>query len=589
MLVHNRRKKSDTILIVAKIALISLSGLFLIGNFNPYFEGNDAYSYAIATKLLVDGSIFYSNELLELTGRSEFIPQDHMLTNDGQTALPAGYVGFFGITALAYLLGGDYGLFFLGPISGIIFLIVSERISTHFFGKYVGLLTLLFLSTNHYLFRTSLNLQNEAIFTTFFLLGCYFLINFLKNNKKIYLLTASSFLVFSTATRLNGIVSFPVEIIMVMGFFFILKYHPKFVNKKFKIFPSDLNYSISKKYILKILVITIVPWLIFFLFYMIYFGYFFDDPLTTHVVVIQGSENTDKQMSSILKLDSKNFENVKQYSKYLLPYQFPRVVDLSEDFSQSTSNFFGDNWLGVIALSFLIFLNIVSLKTKSKRLEIIVFSLMIFSTVWFFSSVTTESRAIRGVPGRYMFPAFTLNYMIIGFAIFQLLYYFKNNFKRIISIPIISFIMFILVLFFIFAYVFSPPIQAISNETFQFNDPTEFEQRLSLDIQKISTNDVVITLNTYDALDYGLIPFNPKMVEYKIREDSFELLQTIDEQNYNIYIFKNIDWKNKLLYESLLNKKNISFLDYSPSLCKVIFHENNSESNVNVKTDTTCM
>ena len=179
--------------------------------------------------------------------------------------------------------------------------------------------------------------------------------------------------------------------------------------------------------------------------------------------------------------------------------------------------------------------------------------------------------------------------MIIGFAIFQLLYYFKNNFKRVISIPIISFIMFILVLFFIFAYVFSPPIQAISNETFQFNDPTEFEQRLSLDIQKISTNDVVITLNTYDALDYGLIPFNPKMVEYKIREDSFELLQTIDEQNYNIYIFKNIDWKNKLLYESLLNKKNISFLDYSPSLCKVIFHENNSESNVNVKTDTTCM
>ena len=175
----------DWIILLTKISIIIFISFYLITNFNPYYEGNDAYSYAITAKLLANGTLFYSNSLSESTGSVEFIPQDHFYIKNENIALPAGYVGFFGLTTFVYLIAGNHGLFLLGPISGIIFLIISERIASHFFGKYVGLLTLLFLSTNHYIFRTSLNLQTEAIFSIFFILGCYFLISYFKNNKPL--------------------------------------------------------------------------------------------------------------------------------------------------------------------------------------------------------------------------------------------------------------------------------------------------------------------------------------------------------------------------------------------------------------------
>ena len=42
-----------------------------------------------------------------------------------------------------------------------------------------------------------------------------------------------------------------------------------------------------------------------------------------------------------------------------------------------------------------------------------------------------------------------------------------------------------------------------------------------------------------------------------------------------------------MLYESIQNKNNISFIDFSPSFCKVIFHD--IEPDINLKTDTACM
>ena len=52
----------DKIVKIAKISLIVFAGIFLIGNFNPYFEGADSYSYALTAKQLSQGNLFYTND-----------------------------------------------------------------------------------------------------------------------------------------------------------------------------------------------------------------------------------------------------------------------------------------------------------------------------------------------------------------------------------------------------------------------------------------------------------------------------------------------------------------------------------------------
>ena len=66
---------------------------------------------------------------------------------------------------------------------------MSERISTKLFGKYCGLLTLMFVATNHLIFRNSLNLQTESMFALLFLVGTYFFITFFKTKKKVLKMT----------------------------------------------------------------------------------------------------------------------------------------------------------------------------------------------------------------------------------------------------------------------------------------------------------------------------------------------------------------------------------------------------------------
>ena len=384
----------NSTIILIKIVIILFVSFFLISNFNPYYQGNDSYSYAVVAKQLSQGNLFYTNNFLS-SGEPEFIPHDVMITKDGIHALPAGYVGFFGITTASYILAGNYGLFYLGPILGIIFLIVCERVSTNLFGKYVGLLTLLFLSTNHLFFRSSLNLQTESIFSIFFIIGCYFLIRFFQTNNNKYILGCSTFLVISTLMRINGVMYFPIELGLLFSFIIFSKIQHKITQNKFNSLStiSKKFSSLNRNDILKIIFFAIIPWLIFFTFYFSYFGYFFDDPFTNHVVVSHGYENTDVKSSSLFLLDFTKFDNVKEYSKYLLPYQFPRIIDTTIIFSQINS-LLGENWLGVISLMLLGFISLFSLFNKSHRLTIITFSMMVVGTVWFFSAVTNEETCV---------------------------------------------------------------------------------------------------------------------------------------------------------------------------------------------------
>lgn len=577
----NTNHNVDILITFSKILLILFIAIYLIGNFNPYFEGSDSYSYAITAKDFSQGKFFYTNELF-VTGEEEFFPHDMLRTKDGKHAIYAGYSGFFGLTTISYILAGNYGLFYLGPILGIILLIVSERISTNLFGKYVGLLTLLFLSTNHLFFRSALNLQTESIFSICFLLACYFLIKFFRTNNYYYIIGSSSFFVVATLMKESGIIYFPIELMLLIGFFMIIGIKSKMFSAKIKSNSVILGQfsSLTKGKLTRIFLLAFIPWLIFFAFYFSYYAYFFDDPFTNRVVLRQGAENTDVKLTSLFSLSAKNFENVKQYSKYILPYQFPRIVDTSPNLFLNFNNSIGENWVGLLALSSLSFFLFLSIWKKNNRLSIIIFTAMIFATVWFFSSVTTEQRALRGVPGRYMFPAFILYYMILGFMIVKFLKYssFKKpiNFKIFAGIKIIFVI--ILIIFFLSAFYFSPPIQAIYDNDFHIQNPIEFNERYPLDKEGLSSNDILISSNL-EAMDYGFIQFKAYIQDENISPKSLNLLKKTLKDGYDVYIMKNpFNSKDKMIYKNLANHSEFIIKDHSKSFCKVELSKSNEKT-----------
>ena len=97
--------------------------------------------------------------------------------------------GFPFLSFVSYAVFGIPGLVLLNPAITISLIFVSERISTKLFGKYVGLLTLLFLATSNLIFRNSLRLQSDIVFSVFIL----FLVAFLAPNNFLRILDKSPF------------------------------------------------------------------------------------------------------------------------------------------------------------------------------------------------------------------------------------------------------------------------------------------------------------------------------------------------------------------------------------------------------------
>jgi len=556
--------KTDFVVILIKFFLISFIAVYLIGNFNPFFETSDAYSYGLASKQFSQGNLFYTNELIG--SGVEFLPPDMMLTNDGTNLLYAGYAGFFSLTTLSYVIGGNYGLFYLGPVAGILLLITAERFSTHFFGKYVGLLTLLFLSTNHMFYRSALNLQTESLFGIFFLIGSYFLIKFFKEKNLNQIFFASLFFVLSTLIRTNGITYFPVELFLLSGFFILHLKKPKMLLQS-----NFFDQNLSPKKIFKILFLVTIPWIIFFIFWFSFYDYFFDNPFSNNVFEEKGTGETGGLISSILSLEEKNFENLKQYSKYFLPYQFPRIIDTSNSFSEINS-ILGSNWLGFVSITLLFIFVIFSFVMKKNRLIIISFSALIFSTGWFFGSLASEERALRGLPGRYMLPVFILYSMILGLFITNFYHYlnFKLIKTKFIKILKPTFVIFLLI-FFIFSFYFTPPIVAIMNNDFELKNPIQINSKYPLDKEGLKKNDILIGYN-FEAMDYGLIQFQPEisLKEGKIHSESFELLKKIMNNGYDVYLLREpIDRLDRFAYDLIYENSDFVVVDYSQSFCKL--------------------
>lgn len=571
-------KKSDLFLNIAKIAIIAFVSFYLLGNFIPFYEGHNPYFYGVVSVNFSNGIFSVTNELLQETGRSEFIGNNWLKT-DNNTFVPISGTGLSAIGGLFYLIGGYYGLFYLSPIFAILLLIFSDRIATNLFGKYVGFLTLLFLATSNLLLRNSVVLLTESVFSVFFILGCFYLVKYLRSRSDYNLLLSSIFFVVSTSIRINGAIAFPVEMLIVGGYFLartVKDEKLKFSNNNRVGHYSILFLKLMKKKTLKTSVMIFIPWFIFFVSYLIYQDYYFGDPLANYGSIAE-FEEYETSTSALITFETEDFENIKQYSKYLLPYQLPATYNRSD---QNFDDILGDNWLGIISLVVLSSTLVLSIYTKNHRIEMIVFFLLIASTVWFYSSITTEERAERGVAGRYMIPIFSLSSMMIAYLIQKILAAgneattFFRKVTRNLKFPLVG----VLIIFFIGAFYFSPSVQAFKNEGWKFNDPREFASRYPLNPEGLSEKSVILAVQTEFAIDYGAIPFElstPKSWD----DEKLELLKKVLDDGYEVFVFKEpTSGVEKDTLKFLIKEHGIVLREYSASFCEVDIREKNSET-----------
>jgi hypothetical protein len=576
---------SDKIILIIKISVISFVAMYLFGNFIPFYEGNDSYTLSTVSIYLSQNNFITSNELLEKTGRIEFIPGDWFQTIDRKNIFPGGPIGFHYFISLLYIVGNNFALFYFGPALGIIFLVISERITTKLFDKYVGLLTLLFLSTNHLFFRSSLNLNVDILFSLFFVIGCYFFIRFLKNFDSNKILLASLFFVFGTFVRINGIIFLPIEIFLLMGFLIFNKFSITYSKNLKLTIKNHEKIKLNKKKFIQISILLIIPWIGFLSFWFGYNEYFFDDPLTNYAIEQRGYENTDAKISSLWTIESKHFENFKQYSKYLLPYQFPATEKILFD---QFNNIFGTFWLGLLSITILFSSLIISIKIRCYRTELIVFTVLILGTIWFFSSVTSEERALDGVPGRYVMSAFTIFFMVLGYL---LITSYRESFKLIKSkfwlgrcyrfLLVLS-----LGLFFTGSIFFIPPTELIKSNSFEFKNPFDYTYDHPPNSEGLTQNNVILAIKTDRILEYDVIPFHMLPFDEGDPKDSIELLKEIILVDYDVFIFKKSTTSlEKQLLNTMIEEHNFVLKDHSKSFCKIFVLTNMSK----ITSDNECL
>ena len=563
-----RKNKLDFFILIVKIIVIIFAAYSVIGNFIPFYEGANPFYVGASAVKFAQGEFILSNELLEKYGSDEFVPGNWFATNQN-TAVPSHSAGLISLGSIFYLIGGYNGLFYLSPIFFIILLVTSERITTKFFGNIAGLVTLLILATSNLLYRISIELMTETVFSVFFILGIFFTINFVKEKKNYQIILASTLFAYAAWIRMAGMISFPIEIIFLISYFVIIEIRTVKKNNESIKFSNLCLHIFDKrkaKRIFQISALLIIPWMILFLGNMMFFSYFFDDP-TANYNTIERMKNYDYSTDSLVDFESKDFENIKIYSKYLLPYQIPGIYN---QLDTNFDSYFGENWPGLIGLFFLVFIAFISIKTKDHRIHIILFTIFIISHVWFYSAITWEERSAddKEIPSRYMIPVFILSSIMIGFIVQKILKLngkrYHTIFKIIKALTIIS-----LTIFFIGAFYFYPSIQNIQDEGISFKNPEDYTDRYPLDLEGLPLNSIIVSSNSVRVLEYdGLISFDPNPP--RTSEYSIELLKKLNREGYDMYMFKKSFTYNSLeIKNTLIEEYGIILKEHSKTFCKV--------------------
>ncbi len=609
---------------ISKILIISFTAFYLLGNFIPFYESDDASIFAFTSIQLSRGEYTITNELLEETGNWSFIPR-HWTKTIYNTALPDIELGFPTVGAIAYIVAGNNGLFYVNAIIATIFFIVADRISTNLFGRLVGLLTIIFLASNFWVIRFASFTMSDMLFVLVFIIGLFYFMKYLNQSSEKYLLLASVIFGVSAFIRIIGSVFFLVEIFVISSF---VIYHV-FLKNKYNKDSGDSNQKTKLKFItvnrsLKIVFSIIVPWSIFFLFLVSFNDYYFGNPLTVKEFVSQQSDfdfleeieveygklgipvNLNQPASMIITeareqgiLIKKTHsiltfepENIMGYFRAVLPFPLSHDIEPLE----RNEDLLGKYWIGFLTPVLLGSIFLISYKKNIKRKEITVFTIFLLSIILLYAALpAAEGQLERNSSQRYSIPAFTLFSMMIGLMIIEILKTKSINtkiFKAFLKSFKITLIVF-LIIFFIVAFYFTPPFQAISNGNFKFQNPEVISEKYPLDNEGLTSQSILLDSKGHLTADRGVIPMRsvgssilPEY--YPVLAQSLEVIFKIKDlmtNGYEIFVNKEPDRPHdKIYFQYIVENHDLILKSYSKSFCKFYFPENSQS-----KSDEICL
>jgi len=625
-----------SIIDISKIIIIIFVSVSLLANFVPYYDGADDKLFVITAIQISDGQYGITNELLQETDSEIFVPRQWVKTSH-DSAIPIGMPGLSGLGALFYSAFGYYGLFYLGPVITIFLVIFSERITTKLFGSFAGLITLIILASDWKIFQIGIRFLTDNIFAVLFIIGFFFLIKFLIEKQEKYILLCSVFFVASTIFRINGLLFFPIELI-VLTIFLINNNQVEKKNQKSKDSSSTNQITLKSYTILnklksktfhKVLVFLFVPWIIFFLFWSGFNSYYFTDPLTNYeterkfvqpdiktipedltffegdeeeLIKIIRDERKRKSVSSFFKFDLVRFEWIKFFAVPLMPDNI-KFASTYLSATDTTTDWNAGNWMSIFSFSILITALVISLKTKFKRLEIITISFFVLGFLWFFSAgfvaPSGNFAPSGGIQERYMISASILSFMIFGYCVdrFRSLSFLNGSSKSLSKILKVFFIV-LLAVFLITSFYIMPPLQDILQSKFNFNNPADFTKRFPLDFEGLDKKSVIVGEKGRNTVEYGFIHMNPYIdftrklgwdIERLEKEPIF-MLKTIMENGSKAYAFKkNMSPLDEKYFNHLEENYDIILKDHSKTFCKIIIIDKNfNDSSVENFSDSIC-
>jgi len=583
-----RKIKSISLLDVIKIGIIIFVSFSLVANFYPYYVSLDPSVYAFTAIGLTQGEYGITNELLEKTGDTKYVPKFYAKSVYGN-AVPFASSGMVTISTFAYLLGGYYGLFYLGPIFTILLLIISERVATKLFGSFVGLLTLVFVSANASIYFWGLLLMTDNIFSVFFILGCYFLIKFFHEKKEGLILLSTIFFVTSAFIRFIGMSIFPIEILLILGYFIAQRFKEtknelissnKSQNINISLIMKQTFSNFNRKKVLKISIIVILPWLVYFSFWFSYNSYYYGDPLTNYYD--QTNPNQPDLIPSLYTFDSERFEAIKFYFVSILPDEINLYSKMMDPIY---NEFLEDNWQSVFSFFVILSAITIAMYCKTNRIEILVLTSFVVIFILFYSS--EYGRSVNTLT-RFMIPVLPFSFMLFSYIISKI---GKINLRSVskkpsnISTKIFRITFFSLVAIFLFiSFWNSEAIQTPIGNDFEVKNPQDSIKRYPL--EKLPSNSIIVVQRSQKIIEYGAIPFSDlhrsawfnsdgELIKEKIPGDHVERLETLIGEGYDAYTLK-INWniRDILFFRYLEAEHGIILKDYSKTFCKMVIVEN---------------
>jgi len=262
-----------------------------------------------------------------------------------------------------------------------------------------------------------------------------------------------------------------------------------------------------------------------------------------------------------------------------------------------------DIWISYITLSLLSIALIISLYFKIKIKEVLTLLFFIIALVGFYSSpIVADSPLAPNLSehanNRYMIPASSLSFILIGFVLVELWSKLSSNQpernKKLKSLKLI-YLLFILVFFFALISTM-PAIQDMYQRGFHFNNPLLYANSFE-ELEKLPEKSLIVGYsgrNTLLHTDTHLSPYQNKFIREDGDPDSIiqirlSTLKTIIGDGYTAYTFKTNIFPFDAKYFKILEAQHgIILKDYSKTFCKMELISNIEENVDNYSSDPIC-